>query len=176
MALSEGRWAGLRGWVIWKVPRATQLSDWSDVKYDNILSQWVKNSPAVQETQVGLIPGGGKWQPIPVFLKNPKDRGAWRATVPEVTVRYSWATMHTHDNIGASQVALEVKNPPVNAGVIGDASLIPGWGRSPGGEHGNLFQYSCLENPMDRRAWQAIVHRITKSQIRLKRLSVAHST
>ena len=78
--------------------------------------------------------------------------------------------MHTHDNIGASQVALEVKNPPVNAGVIGDASLIPGWGRSPGGEHGNLFQYSCLENPMDRRAWQAIVHRITKSQIRLKRL------
>jgi len=45
-----------------------------------------------------------------------------------------------------------VKNPPANAGDPRD--LIPGLGRSPGGGHGNPLQYSCLENPMDRRAWQ----------------------
>ena len=49
-----------------------------------------------------------------------------------------------------------VKNPPANAGDMGS---IPGSGRSPGGGHGNLFQYSYLENPMDRRAWQAMVHK-----------------
>ena len=48
-----------------------------------------------------------------------------------------------------------VKNPPASAG---DASLIPGLGRSPGKGNGNPFQYSCLKNPMDRGAWQATVH------------------
>ena len=62
------------------------------------------------------------------------------------------------------QVELVVKNPPANAGVIRDTGLIPGSGRSPGGGHGNPLQYSCLENPMDRRAWQAAVHGATKSQ------------
>ena len=71
----------------------------------------------------------------------------------------------------ASQVALVVKNPPVNSGDIRDAGLIPGSGRSPGGRHDNPLQYSCLENPMDRGAWQATVHRVTKSQTQLKRLS-----
>ena len=42
--------------------------------------------------------------------------------------------------------------------------LIPGWGRSLGEFHGNPFQYSCLENPMDRKAWWAIVHTVTKSR------------
>ena len=49
--------------------------------------------------------------------------------------------------VGASQVVLVVKNPPANAGDIRDSSLIPGWGRSPGGGNGNPLQYSCLENP-----------------------------
>ena len=53
---------------------------------------------------------------------------------------------------GASQVALVVKNPPANAGDIGDASLIPGLRRSPGVGNGNLLQYSCLENCLDRGA------------------------
>ena len=47
---------------------------------------------------------------------------------------------------------------------VGDLGLIPGLGRSPGGEHGNLFQYSCLGIPTDRGAWQAIVYRVAKSQ------------
>ena len=70
--------------------------------------------------------------------------------------------------LGTSQVVLVVKNPPANAGDIRDAGLIPGLGRSPGGGHGNLLQYSCLENPVDRAAWQAIVHRVAKSQTGLK--------
>ena len=55
-----------------------------------------------------------------------------------------------------------VKNPPANAGDIGDMDLIPGLGRSPGGGNGNPFQYSCLENPMDRGVWLATVHGVTK--------------
>ena len=69
---------------------------------------------------------------------------------------------------GASQVVLMVKNPPANAGDVGDAGSIPGSGRSPGGRHGNPFQYSCLENPMDRAASQATVRGIPKSQTKLK--------
>ena len=63
-----------------------------------------------------------------------------------------------------SQAALVVKNPPPNAGDVRDMGLIPGLGRCPGGGHGNPLQYSCLENPMDRGAWGAIVHRVTESQ------------
>ena len=56
--------------------------------------------------------------------------------------------------LGASQVA---QNPPANAGNARDPGSIPGSGRSPGEENGNLLQYSCLENSMDRGALQAIV-------------------
>ena len=62
----------------------------------------------------------------------------------------------------------EVKNPPVKAGDIRDAGLIPGLGRSPEGACGNPLQYSCLENPMDGGAWWATVHRVAKSWTRLK--------
>jgi len=68
-------------------------------------------------------------------------------------------------------VALVVKNLPANAGDIRDRSSIPRSGRSPGGEHGNLLQYSCLENPMDRGDWQAMVHRVKKHQTQLRGLS-----
>ena len=56
-----------------------------------------------------------------------------------------------------------VKNPAANEGDVRDAGSIPGWGRSPGGGHGNPLQYSCLENPMDRGAWQATVHKVAQS-------------
>ena len=63
-------------------------------------------------------------------------------------------------NLGnAFQVAL-----PVSAGGIRDVGSIPGSGRSFGGGHGNPLQYSCLENPMERGAWRAIVHAVAKSQ------------
>ena len=58
----------------------------------------------------------------------------------------------------------------------GDLGSIPGLGRSPGGGNGSPLQHSCLENLMDRGAWWAIVHVVTQSQTRLKRLSTAHRT
>ena len=61
-----------------------------------------------------------------------------------------------------------VKNLPASAGTIRDVGSTPGSGRSPAGGHGNPLQYSCLENPMDRGAWQASVHGVAKSWTRLK--------
>ena len=63
----------------------------------------------------------------------------------------------------ASQVVLVIQNLPSNAGDVKDVGSVPESGRSPGGGHGNTLQYSCLENPMDRGAWQAAVHMVTKS-------------
>ena len=74
----------------------------------------------------------------------------------------------------AFQVALVVKNPPANVGDPRDLGSIPGSVRSPGGGHGNPLQHSCLENPMDRGAWWAVVHRIVKSRTWLKLLG-AHT-
>ena len=59
---------------------------------------------------------------------------------------------------------LRVKNPPTTAEDKRDVGLIPGSGWSPGGGNGNPFQYSCLENPMDRGAWRTTVQRVTKSR------------
>ena len=56
---------------------------------------------------------------------------------------------------------------------VGDLGSIPGLGRSPGGGHGNLLQYTCLENPMPRRAWWATVHGVTKLHM-TERLSTAN--
>ena len=66
-------------------------------------------------------------------------------------------------------MALVVKNLPSNSG---NTAWIPGSGRSPGGGNGNPLPYSCLENPMDRGAWWAIVHVVTKSGTQLKWLSM----
>ena len=63
------------------------------------------------------------------------------------------------------------KESPSNTGDRGDLGLIPGLGRPPRGGLGNLLQYSCLENPMDRGAWQVMVHGFTKGQTGLKQLS-----
>jgi len=65
----------------------------------------------------------------------------------------------------ASQVVIcKVKNPSANAGNVRDANSIPRSGRSPGEAHGNPLQDSCLENPVGKGDWQAIVHGVTKSQ------------
>ena len=64
--------------------------------------------------------------------------------------------------VSAFQGALVVKNLPANAGHVRDVGSIPGSGRSSGRGHGNPLQYSCLENPMGRGAWQATVHGVTE--------------
>ena len=67
------------------------------------------------------------------------------------------------------------KESACNAGDAEDVCSAPGFGNSPGGGHDNPLKYSCLENPMDRGAWWATVHRIAKSQTRLKGLNT-HSS
>ena len=69
-----------------------------------------------------------------------------------------------------------VKTLPANAGDIRERGSIPGLGRSPGGGHYNPLQYSCLENPIDRGAWQATVHKVTKSWTRLCDLACMHTS
>ena len=70
---------------------------------------------------------------------------------------------------------LLVKKPPANTWDIRDSGSIPGWGRSPGGGHGKPLQHSCLENPMDRGAWRAVVHGVAHSRIRLSNLACLHA-
>ena len=67
---------------------------------------------------------------------------------------------------------LLVKNLPAGAGDTGHVGSVPGSGRSSWGGHGNPLQYPSLENPMDRGAWWSTVHRVAKSQTRLKQLSI----
>ena len=74
------------------------------------------------------------------------------------THRHTHTHTHTHTHRGFPGGSV-VKSPPANPG---DRSWIPGSGRSPGGGHSNPFQYSCLGNSNNRRAWQATVHRVTK--------------
>ena len=66
--------------------------------------------------------------------------------------------------ISSSQVVFMVNDLPVNTGDTRDKGLVPGSGRSPGGEHGNPLQCSCLRNPMDRGAWRTTVHGVAESQ------------
>ena len=68
-------------------------------------------------------------------------------------------------------MAWQIKNLPANTG---DAGLIPGSGRSPGGGNGNLVQYSCLKNPMDGGAWRAAVQRVTKSRTQIMPIDNQH--
>ena len=81
--------------------------------------------------------------------------------------------------VHTSQVALVVKNPSANS--LSMVGFIAGWGRYsgggryPGGRHGNPLQYSCLENPMDRGAWWATVHRVPKTQTWLKWWANTHT-
>ena len=81
---------------------------------------------------------------------------------------YWYVRFNTKDKFKlASYVALVVKKLPANAGDERDAGLIPGLGRSLGGGHGKALQYSHLENPVDRGAWWATVHGVTKSRTRV---------
>ena len=86
---------------------------------------------------------------------------------------YEWETSFKLSyGFRTSQMVVVAKSPPANAGDIRDTALIPGSGRSPGGGCVTLLLYSCLENPMDRGAWQGTVHGVAKSRTHLKRLSM----
>ena len=105
----------------------------------------------------------------------------WVLSSQVITQQVTWETTPIYNKrtttplpINSKMSSYVVNNPPANAGDARntrDIGLTPGLGRSPGEGHGNPLQYSCLENSMDRGAWQAIVHRVTKSWTWLKWLS-----
>ena len=112
------------------------------------------------------ITGKGNGNPLQYpCLENPMDRGAWQTTVHVVPrVRHYLATKPPPHLKWAFLVAQTAKTLPTNAG---DPGSILGSERSPGEGTGIPLQYSCLENPMERGAWWATVHGVTKSQTRL---------
>ena len=83
----------------------------------------------------------------------------------------TYVYIHRYIHTWAFQMVLVVKNSLASAEGIRDSGLIPGSGRSSRGGHGNSVQYSCLENPMGRGGWQAIVHGL-QSQTQLKQVSI----
>ena len=116
---------------------------------------------------VRKIPWRRAWQPTSVFLPG-KFHGQrslagcspWGCKESDMTERLNTFSLSL---LWASQVALVVKNRDASAGELRDPGSISGSARCPGGGHGNLLQYSCLENSMDRGAWRAIIHGVTKS-------------
>ena len=97
---------------------------------------------------------GWSWWSFLLLLPAPAlSQGRGPAVACSVIRCWVWR-LQQHLFDWASQVALVVKKLPANAGDIGEAGLIPGSGRTPGGGPGNPLQYSCLENPTDRGAWQ----------------------
>ena len=137
-------------------------------------------------------PGEGNGNPLQYsFLENPTDRGAWQAAVYGITKNWTWLSDWTpscrirgyppsvwphlnqlllqwpcfqtrsHSEVRTQHGSSDGKESACSVGTPGS---IPGLGRSPGGENGYPFQYSCLENSMDRGAWWATVHGVAKSR------------
>ena len=119
----------------------------------------------------GRSPGEGNGNPLQYSsLENPQGQSSLMGYSPR-GCRESDTELVTHTHTDtqtyiiymASQVMLVVKNLPANARDLRDTRSIPGSGRSPRGGRDNPPQYSCLENPTDRGAWQATVHRVAES-------------
>ena len=117
---------------------------------------WALTSAKSQENQDKLV----------TLLSDPHSNRFYNPhfTGKETEAQRVMSFTQDHGDRWATQLALEVKNLPANAGNIRDGGSIPGSGRCPGGGHGLPLQCSCLENPMGRGAWWAAVHSITKSQ------------
>ena len=107
--------------------------------------------------------GGSRGKPISLLL--PASKGHLHSLACGLFDARDFITLTSElGNPGGSDGKMSTCN-------VGDLGSVPGLGRSPGGGHGNPAQYSCLENPMDRGAWQAAVHSVAQSWTQLKRLS-----
>ena len=135
------------------------------------MAQTVKNLPAMQETCLGSIPGfvrfpgGGHGNPLQYScLEHPHGPRSLMGCSPryqkesDITEQLSTHT-YTHRSVARHK----------------RCSSIPGLERSPGEGNGNLLQYSCLENPMDRGAWRAAVHQFAKVSDTTERLNSSHN-
>ena len=130
----------------------------ADVWSSGTLSPWMEEPGRLQ--CMGWQRVGHNWATDP----QPSGRGIlWYARAEAIERCYK-REMGFPGGAGGNE-------PTASVGDIRDVGSIPEPGRSPGGLHGNPLQYSCLENPMNRGAWWATVHRITKSLTRLKQIS-----
>ena len=134
----------------------------------------VKNPPAMRETGfdlwVGKIPWRRAWQPTPVFLpgESPwtEEAGGLQSIVPQ-RVGHDWMTKYTHTHTHTHTHTVDTgfpggtssKEPACQRRRFERSGFDP-WVGSPGGGHSNSFRYSYMENPMNRGAWRATVHRV----------------
>ena len=115
----------------------------------------------------GMLPSERKGKEVYFFLFHTPSSLMASACFPKLNHRFrekGWDLNRSENNGGGFPGGAVVKNLSANTG---DTGSIPGLGRSPGGGDGNPLQYSCLGNPLDRGAWRAIVHGVTKSQTQL---------
>ena len=114
-----------------------------------------------------------KWQSTPVFWRIPgTEEPSGLPSMRLHRVGHNWSDLAAASAAAAAGGSM-VKNPPANAGDVG---LISGSGRTAGEGNGSPLQYSCLENSMDREAWQATVYRVTKSWTRPSTHAHTHTT
>ena len=115
--------------------------------------------------------GEGNGNPLQCScLENPRDGGAWWAAVYRVAQSWTWLKRLSSSSMHNTGLPWWFSSKE-SAHTAGDQGSIPGSGRSPGGGQGSPLHYPCLENPMDRGAWQPEVRSITQSPTWLKQLS-----
>ena len=154
--------------LAWKIPWTEEPGRLQSMGSLRVRHDWVTSL-----SLLSFMHWRRKWQPTPVFLPG-ESQGQGSLVGCHLWGRTQSDTTEATQQQQQQQVVIGLpwqisgKESACNAGGLGS---IPGLGRSPGGGHGTLLQYSCLENPMDRRAWWATVHRVTQSWARLKQLS-----
>ena len=137
-------------WLIWKDPDAGK--DWGQEEKGTTEDKMVGWHHWLSGHEFGWTPGVGDGQGGLVCC------GSWGCKESDTTERLNWTELRFSTGFpGVSAV----KNPPASTG---DSGSTPGLGRSPGEGNGNPLWYYCLENSMDRGAWWATVHRVTKDR------------
>ena len=122
---------------------------------------YVMGSGVTSGTIAAFLRSWGEASMSHFFCQSTKKNSRFKSCCIQLGTALPWLTCYNDSNNSNSGLPkwLSGKNPPATSG---DAGLIPGSGRFPGGGNGNPFQYSCLENSMNRRAWQAAVWGVTK--------------
>ena len=151
--MSEKAMAPHSSTFAWKIPWVEEPGRLKSMGSLGVGHDWVASLSRIGE-------GNGNPLQCPC-LENPRDGGAWWAAIYGVTQS---RTLLKRLSSSSSSKPMQVD--------VRDSDLISGSGRSPGGGRGNPLQYSCLEHPIDRGAWPATVHRVTKSQTQLKLLNM----